>query len=135
MGQGAHPLLLLGSIASIVRTLLANCERLHALSGGRPPRSFDEFKSRIFPLIEEEAKAAKQRVPHPYAAFMGMQAAARYTREELLGALVACAESDLALKLSGSGTLVIERLLWTLCGRMAPWESGMHVVRRDTERT
>ena len=54
-------------------------------------------------------------MPHPYAAFLSMQAAARYERRELLRALVACAEADVELKSSASGKLVIERLLWTVC--------------------
>jgi DNA polymerase-3 subunit delta len=133
VGQGNHPLILLGAIASIVRTLLTNHERMRALSGGKPPRSFDDFKARLFPTIEKEAKAAKARVPHPYAAFMGMQAASRFTREELLRSLASCAECDLALKLGG-GRLVVERLLWTVCGKAAPWDSGMETIRRENER-
>jgi DNA polymerase III subunit delta len=117
MGQGTHALQLLGAVASITRTLLENHERMNRYSNGAPPRSFDDFKSRIWPRVEQEAKAAKGRAPHPYGAFLGMQAAARYGRKELLGALVACAESDLALKSSASGKLVIERLLWTVCGK------------------
>jgi DNA polymerase III subunit delta len=117
MGQGTHALQLLGAVASITRTLLENHERMSRYAQGSPPRSFDDFKSRIWPKVEQEAKAAKGRAPHPYGAFLGMQAAARYGRKELLGALVACAESDLALKSSASGKLVIERLLWTVCGK------------------
>ncbi len=119
MGQGTHALQLLGAVASIVRGLLENHERLGQYAKGSPPRSFDEFKSRIFPKIEQEAKSAKGRAPHPYAAFLSMQAAARYERRELLRALVACAEADLELKSSASGKLVIERLLWSLCARPA----------------
>ncbi|MBN1206031.1 MAG: DNA polymerase III subunit delta [Myxococcaceae bacterium] len=119
MGQGTHALQLLGAVASIVRGLLENHERLGQYARGSPPRSFDEFKARIFPKIEQEAKAAKGRAPHPYAAFLSMQAAARYERRELLRALVACAEADLELKSSASGKLVIERLLWSLCARPA----------------
>ncbi|MFZ5469758.1 MAG: DNA polymerase III subunit delta [Myxococcota bacterium] len=133
LGKGAAPLALLGAVASVVRTLLVNAERLAQLSGGRPPRSFDDFKARLFSHIEAEAKSAKARVPHPYAAFMGMQAAARYGRQELLAALAACAESDLALKLGG-GRLVVERLLWTVCGKAPPWDSGLAQVRRELER-
>lgn len=133
MGKGAAPLALLGAVASIVRTLLSNHERLSQLSGGRPPRSYPDFQQRVFPKIEAEAKAAKARVPHPYASFMGMQAAARYSRDELLRALASCAEADLALKLGG-GKLVVERLLWTVCGRAGPWDSGLAVVRREQER-
>ncbi len=116
LDQGTHPLPLLGAIASIARTLLENRERLTELAHGEAPRSFDEFKSRVFPKIEQEAKAAKSRVPHPYAVFLSMQAAARYRREQLLRGMVACAEADLALKSGRSNErLVIERLLWGLC--------------------
>jgi DNA polymerase-3 subunit delta len=119
MGQGTHALQLLGAVASIVRGLLENHERLAQYANGSPPRSYPDFQSRIFPKIEQEAKAAKARVPHPYAAFLSMQAAARYERRELLRGLVACAEADLELKSSASGKLVIERLLWSLCARPA----------------
>jgi DNA polymerase-3 subunit delta len=119
MGQGTHALQLLGAVASIVRGLLENHERMNQYAKGSAPRSFDDFKARIFPKIEQEAKAAKGRAPHPYAAFLSMQAAARYERRELLRGLVACAEADLELKSSASGKLVIERLLWTLCARPA----------------
>ena len=124
---------MLGSIAGIVRTMLMNFERMAALSDGKPPRSYQDFQARIWPKIEAETKAAKTKLPHPYAAFMGMQAAAGYGRQELLRGLVACAEADLALKLGGD-KLVLERLLWTLCGKAAAWESGMHLVRRENER-
>jgi DNA polymerase-3 subunit delta len=131
--QGAAPLALLGAVTSVVRTLLMNYERMAQLSQGKPPRNFDDFKARLFPQIEAEAKAAKARVPHPYAAFMGMQAASSYGRQELLRALVSCAEADLALKFGGD-ELVLERLIWTLAGRVRAWESGLHTIRREQER-
>ena len=65
--------------------------------------------------MEREAKQHGQRVPHPWAAFLGMQAAARYGRPGLRRGLLACAEADVALKSSGAGKLVLERLLWTVC--------------------
>ncbi len=133
LAQGAAPLQLLGAIASVVRTLLMNYERMAQLSGGKPPRSYQDFQARLWPQVEAEAKAAKARVPHPYAAFMGMQAAAGYGRQDLLRGLVACAEADLALKLGG-GELVLERLVWTLAGKAPAWESTMHVIRREQER-
>jgi DNA polymerase-3 subunit delta len=105
----------LGAIASILRTLLAHHDRLSRISRGRPPRGFDDFKARVYPQIEEESAADEQRPPHPWAAFLGMQAAARYQRPDLFEGLVACADADLALKSSGNGKLVIERLLWKLC--------------------
>jgi DNA polymerase-3 subunit delta len=115
MGQGMASLQLLGAIASIVRTLLLNQDRLFRLARGKLPRSFDEFKQRLFPKIEEEAAAEQQRIPHPYAVFAGMQAASRYPRGGLLNALRACGDADLALKSSGNGQLVLERLLWSIC--------------------
>lgn len=133
VAQGVHPLQLLGSVAGIVRTMLMSFERMAALSGGKPPRNYNDFQARIWPKIEAETKAAKAKLPHPYAAFMGMQAAAGYGRQELLRCLVACAEADLALKLGGQ-ELVLERLLWTLCGKAAAWDSGMHVIRKEQER-
>jgi DNA polymerase-3 subunit delta len=45
-----------------------------------------------------------------------MQAAGRYGPLALRHALVACAEADVALKSSGNGQLVLERLLWGVCG-------------------
>ena len=112
-------MLVLGAVASILRTLLLNHDRLVRLARGRPPRYFDEFKSRVFPAIVKETAADGQRPPHPYAAFVGIQAAGRYERGELLGALAACAEADVALKSSGNGRLVLERLLWSVCRRVA----------------
>jgi DNA polymerase III subunit delta len=116
VGQGTHPLQLVGAVASITRSLLENHERLQAFSGGAAPRSYDQFKERVFPKIEEEAKAAKARVPHPFAAFSAMKAASQYGRVRLLASLVACAEADFQLKSSAGGKLVLERLLWTICG-------------------
>jgi DNA polymerase-3 subunit delta len=123
LAGGAPPLLLLGAIASVVRGLAEAQERVAHLGGGRPPRSFDDFKARLFPAIEREAKANGARVPHPYAAYLAGVAGARYGRTQLRAALLACAEADLALKSSGAGKLVLERLLWTVCppveGRVA----------------
>jgi DNA polymerase-3 subunit delta len=133
LAQGAHPLMMLGSVAAIVRNLLMSYERMMQLSGGKPPRNYNDFQARLWPKIEAETKAAKARLPHPYAAFMGMQSAASYGRQELLRGLVSCAEADLALKLGG-GELVLERLVWTLCGKATAWDSGMHTIRRENER-
>jgi len=117
LDQGTNALPILGAIASITRGLLESRERLNELTGGSPPRNFDDFKARVFPKIEEQSKATKVKVPHPYAAFMSMQNASKFSRDQLLKGLVACAEADLYLKGGGSsGRLVLERLLWGLCG-------------------
>jgi DNA polymerase-3 subunit delta len=115
LGQGAAPLQLLGTLTSLVRGLVENQERVRLLAQGRVPRSFDEFKSRVFPAIERELAERKQKVPHPYGVFMGMQSASRFTRQELKAAWLGCAEADLALKSSADGALVLERLLMRLC--------------------
>ncbi|MCI0569781.1 MAG: DNA polymerase III subunit delta [Myxococcaceae bacterium] len=117
MGHGSHGLQLLGAVASVVRGLLENQDRLDRHARGSAPRSYDDFKTRVWPGIEREAKEEKGRAPHPWGAFQGMQAAARYGRQGLLRSLVACAEADLALKSSAGGKLVLERLLWTVCGQ------------------
>lgn len=114
--QGVHGLQLLGAVASIVRGLLENRERLTHLARGVLPRTYPEFTRRLLPEIEAEIKARKGKMPHPYGMFAGMQAASRFSRGELLASLSACAEADLALKSSASSRLVIERLLWTVCG-------------------
>nr|WP_240672436.1 DNA polymerase III subunit delta [Corallococcus coralloides] len=117
MGQGTHALQLLGAVASIVRSLLENHAWLEKYAGGQPPRTGRDVEARILPKLEAELKAAKRKTPNAWALAFGMQAAARYERRELLNALVACADADLALKSSASGKLVIERLLWTVCTR------------------
>ncbi len=116
--QGSHELMMLGAVASVVRGLLTTCERLAQLTMGSPPRSYKEFQSSVFPRIEQEAKALGTKVPHPYAAFKSMEAASQFSRTELLAALRSCAEADLALKSSAPGMLVLERLLWAVCGRV-----------------
>ncbi|MFN0063145.1 MAG: DNA polymerase III subunit delta [Myxococcaceae bacterium] len=113
LSQGAHPLQLLGAVASIVRNLLEAGERLRSFGAGQLPRSFDEFKSRLFPKIQAEAESRGARAPHPYAAFLSLQAATRIGRQTLCAALMACADADLELK-SGGGRLVLERLLWRM---------------------
>ncbi len=131
--QGNHPLMMLGSVASVVRKLLNSSERMAKFSDGKPPRNYQDFQARVWPRIEAELKEQKVKLPHPYATFMGMQSAGAFGRQALLRGLVACAEADLALKLGGD-ELVLERLLWTLCGKAAAWDSQMHVIRRENER-
>lgn len=119
LGNNSHGLQLLGAVTANVRNLLEARERLDRLSKGTPPRAYDAFKSGIYPTIEREvreAKGDKAKPPHPYAAFLNFQAAGRYGRRELVRALYECAEADLTLKSGGSSRLVLERLLWTVCG-------------------
>lgn len=120
MGHGAHGLMLLGAVASLVRNLLDARERLTQLGVRGPFRmTFTEYKAEIFPAIEREAKAAKGKAPHPWGAFLAAQATSRFGKDELLDAMVACAEADLALKSSAGGQLVIERLLFKVLQKSA----------------
>ncbi len=130
---GAAPLALLGAMTSIIRTLLVNHERARALTNGRPPKNYADFQARVFPAIEAEAKAKKAKVPHPYASFMGMQAASGFGLQVLLDALVACADADLALKFGGDA-LVLERIVWSLCGLGPAWKPAFSTVRKEQER-
>jgi DNA polymerase-3 subunit delta len=97
-----------------VRSILENRERMAQLTGGRVPTK-SEFASRLLPIVEAELKAAKSK-RSPWSAYFAFEAAGRFTRAELLASLSACADADLALKSSGDSRLVIERLLWTVCG-------------------
>jgi DNA polymerase-3 subunit delta len=115
MEQGTHPLQILGAVASIVRGLILNADRMRRHVRGAFRMSFNDFKAEVFPALEKESRAAKEKPPHPYGAYLGMQAAARYGSPALLAGLAACADADLALKSSGNGPLVVERLLWGLC--------------------
>jgi DNA polymerase-3 subunit delta len=124
LGQDKHPLMVLGALTSNTRTLLENHERARKLVNGPFRMSFNEFKSRLFPQIEREAKESKGRAPHPFAVYAGMQAAMGYSRNELLEGLVSCADADLALKSSGNGRLVLEGLLIKLCGPRAAQVNG-----------
>lgn len=115
-GQGHHALQLLGAVSSIVRGLLEGSERSRHLVKGPFRMQYGEFKNDVFPKIESDAKSRKAKVPHPWAAYLGMQAAARYTKDELLRSLVACADADVALKSSGNGKLIMDRLIVSICG-------------------
>lgn len=117
--QQTHALQLLGTMASILRSLLESRERLEALGPNVGRMTSREFEAKVFPKIEQEAKAAGRKVPHPYAAYMATQAAGRYQKLELVDALIACADADLQLKSSGNGRLVLEGLLFRVCGRRA----------------
>ena len=118
--QGKYPLLLLGAIAAGLRNLIDGHERMRRLGPSVSQMSSREFEKSVFPRIEQEARESGRRVPHPYAAYKAVQAAGRYTRAELIGALVACADADVSLKSSGSGQLVLESLLLRLMGPAAP---------------
>ena len=59
MGQGMHGLQLLGAVASVVRGLLENHERLERFAQGVMPRSFNDFKDRVYARVEQEAEGGQ----------------------------------------------------------------------------
>ncbi len=130
---GKEALMVLGALAGLVRKLLSTQDQGRQILGGQIPKNFQEFQRTAFPKIQAEAIAAKVKPPHPYASFNALLASSRFRRGELIAALTLCADADLALKLGGD-SLVIERLLWTLCGSARGWDARMHVIRREQER-
>ena len=107
LSDGASPFLVLGSLASTVRRLVVERERGGKASGGRRIPSFDSWQKLVLPLVPDEELGGKK----PYGFWMKYQAAMRYAREELLGALAELAEADVAMKSGQDGRLRLERVL------------------------
>ena len=103
----------LGGVASAVRKALADSAR-YANTGARE-LGYNEFQSRLFPSLEEELSQRKQKVPHPFAAWLGYKRSRRKPREFWRRALVRCAETDFDLKNGADPRLCIERLLTEVC--------------------
>lgn len=103
----------LGGVASTVRKLLADSARYT----GAGPRElgYNEYQSRLFPRLEEELASRKQKVPHPFAAWLGYKRSRRKPRAFWRRALVRCAETDFDLKNGADPRLCIERLLTEVC--------------------
>ncbi len=118
LGQGTAALPILFSIATSIRRLLEDRER-YARMKVSPRLNFREFQDVVFPAIAGDAKAAGKKAPHPFVAFLSWQAQSRYTREELVQALLLIGECDLELKSSADDQLALERLLFRVCLRPA----------------
>jgi len=113
LSRGASPIMLIASIASVVRNLLLSRGRLSLLGeGGAFPKNYGEFQKRVWPKIE--AGAGQGKLPHPYAAFMGMSAASRFPAGLLQRLLVLCAQADLDCK-SGKSQFAVETLIRHMC--------------------
>ncbi len=104
----------LGGVASAVRKALADSARYT----GSGPRElgYNEYQSKLFPQLEEELVAKKQKVPHPFAAWLGYKRARRRPRAFWRRALIRCAEADFELKNGADPRLCMERLLVEVCG-------------------
>ncbi len=116
LAQGDVPLRLLASIASAVRRLLEERERLDHRRGEPPRMSYREFASKEFPRLAEEMTARGKKAPHPFAAYNAMQAALGFSIQDLVRAHAFVAEADLLLKTSAQPRLVLESLAWRICG-------------------
>jgi hypothetical protein len=111
---------LVASIASVVRSLLLNAERLDFVrEKGAFPKNYGEFQKKVWPKLE--AHAGQGKLPHPYAVFMGMSAASRFPLESLKRLLVLCAQADLDCK-SGRSQFAVEMLVRHMC-----WKEYGHV--------
>ena len=113
LADGASLFLVLGSLAGTVRRLVAERERGRRAAGERRIGSYDEWQRAVLPSISEEELGAKK----PYGFWMKYQAAMRFTRAELLGALADLSEADVAMKSGLDGRLRLERVL---LGLLAP---------------
>ena len=103
----------LGGVASALRKAVADSAR-YANTGPRE-LGYNEYQSKLFPRLEEELSAKKQKVPHPFAAWLGYKRARRKPRAFWRHALVRCAEVDFELKNGADPRLSMERLLVEVC--------------------
>ena len=105
----------LGGVASAVRKALGDSAR-YADAGPRE-LGYTEYQARLFPAVEQELSEKKQKVPHPFGAWLGYKRARRKPRAFWRRALIRCAEADEALKSGADQRLLIERLLTEVCAR------------------
>lgn len=112
MGQGEHPLKILGTIAGEVRRLLAARQ---LLDGDLQPFwkrgiSYQQFQQ----IAAEQGTAALTR--SPYADYMCFQRAERFAMPELVVHMESLFDADLRLKSSGGQPrLVMEKLILGMC--------------------
>lgn len=113
VADGASPFMLLGSLAGTVRRLIVERERARRAAGERRIGSFAEWQAAVLPAIPAEELGARK----PYGFWMKYQAAARFSRGELLDALAGLAEADVAMKRGQDGRIRLERVLVGLLAR------------------
>jgi DNA polymerase-3 subunit delta len=111
--DGASPFMLLGSLAAAVRRLVVEGERARKAAGGRRLASFNEWQAAVLPAISEEELGNKK----PYGFWMKYQASMRFERGELLDALAALGDADVAMKSGQDGRIGLERVLVGLLAR------------------
>jgi DNA polymerase-3 subunit delta len=87
-------------------------ERGDRAAGGGRVASFDSWQRLVLPLVPREELGGRK----PYGFWMKYQAARRYSRSALLGALADLADADLAMKSGSEERPLLERVLWRLMG-------------------
>jgi DNA polymerase-3 subunit delta len=105
--DGASPFMILGSLAATVRRMIVERERARRVVGERRLGSAREWEQAVLSTIPEREVGDKK----PYGFWMKYQAAMRFSRGELLGALAALAGADVAMKTGQDGRIRIERVL------------------------
>ncbi|MBI3084755.1 MAG: hypothetical protein HYY88_03355, partial [candidate division NC10 bacterium] len=114
----------LGRIAGEIRTLIIARGALERQLEGTmdPGLAYGAFQSRVLPRLQrkvegDDGSAARLLEMHPFRAFNTLKGATRYSLSELVRALTAIHETDLALKSSGAPEgLLMERLLLSIIG-------------------
>jgi DNA polymerase III subunit delta len=105
--DGASPHMLVGSLAGTIRRMLVEQERARLASGGKRIASFGDWSASVLPTIDPEELGERK----PYGLWMKYQAAARFTRAELLEGLASLAEADHSMKTGSDGAVLVERCL------------------------
>ena len=124
IADGATPYMIVGSLAATLRRMIVERERARRAVGERRIGSARDWEAQVFPLVpDEEAKGKK-----PFGFWMKYQAAMRFGRGELLEALAALSEADVAMKSGQDGRLALERVLVAL---LASSEAGLRQPPRS----
>ena len=111
MGQGEHPLKILGTIAAEVRRLLAARQLLDGelRRYWRRGISYQQFQQ----MMANQGTMALTR--SPYADYMCFQRAERFALAELVSHMESLFDADLQLKSSGQPRIVMEKLILGMC--------------------
>jgi DNA polymerase-3 subunit delta len=118
LADGASPHMVVGSLAATVRRMLVQVEQARAIVGDRAIRSPRDFEALVYPNLPEEERTDRAGKPrHPFGLWKKYEAAQRFSRAELLGALAALADADRGMKSGGDGRLLLERCLWSTLSR------------------
>ena len=103
----------LGGVASTMRKALGDSARYAGL--GPRELGYNEYQAKVFPDLEAELSARKQKVPHPFGAWLGYKRSRRKPRAFWRRMLIHCAEADFDLKNGADPRLLMERLLVEVC--------------------